>query len=237
MDILKWPQDESRFIMIGRLSFIVERSGTATSSEQLNASYNNNGGSSSINNNIMSNSTHTILHNSLSNSSSISSSSKIWSRTLKFSIAHAVLIVRSSNGSESETINMDTSITQTSLLSDIANIHHSSLSNVDCSESNDFLLRSSSNVRQRSNSKSPIRINNGSSSNSLSLSQQQQQQYPGNKSKINGNREAMLILFKEKNGRYTLCRVSSLYFPLNNIQIDDIFSHVYRMFSIYQCVL
>ncbi|KAH9415232.1 hypothetical protein DERP_006324 [Dermatophagoides pteronyssinus] len=207
LDILKWPQDESRFIMIGRLSFIVERSGTATSSEQLNASYNNNGGSSSINNNIMSNSTHTILHNSLSNSSSISSSSKIWSRTLKFSIAHAVLIVRSSNGSESETINMDTSITQTTslLLSDIANINHSSLSNVDCSESNDFLLRSS-NVRQRSNSKSPIRINNNSSSNSLSLSQQQQQQYPGNKSKINGDREAMLILFKEKNGRYTLCR-------------------------------
>nr|XP_027201963.1 probable serine/threonine-protein kinase DDB_G0282963 [Dermatophagoides pteronyssinus] len=208
LDLLKWPQDESRFIMIGRLSFIVERSGTATSSEQLNASYNNNGGSSSINNNIMSNSTHTILHNSLSNSSSISSSSKIWSRTLKFSIAHAVLIVRSSNVSDSETINMDTSITQTSslLLSDIANINHSSLSNVDCSESNDFLLRSSSNVRQRSNSKSPIRINNGSSCNSLSLSQQQQQQYPGNKSKINGDREAMLILFKEKNGRYTLCR-------------------------------
>ena len=205
--------------MIGRLSFIVERSGTATSSEQLNASYNNNGGSSSINNNIMSNSTHTILHNSLSNSSSISSSSKIWSRTLKFSIAHAVLIVRSSNGSESETINMDTSITQTtSLLSDIANINHSSLTNVDCSESNDFLLRSS-NVRHRSNSKSPIRINN-SSSNSLSLSQQQQQQYPGNKSKINGDREAMLILFKEKNGRYTLCRVSiSLYFPLFKLNI------------------
>ncbi|OTF72680.1 Rho/RAC guanine nucleotide exchange factor-like protein, partial [Euroglyphus maynei] len=186
LELLKWPQDESRFVLIGRLSFIVERSGTATSSEQLNASYNN---SSAINNGCSS--PHATVHNSLSNSSI--SSSKIWSRTLKFSTAHAVLIVRSSPnpGSEPETLNMETSITQTLL--DVA-INHS---NGECSEGND-LLRFNSTARQRSSSKSPIRVNG---SNSLSLSQQ----CPG-KSKMNGDREAMLILFKEKNGRYTLCR-------------------------------
>lgn len=192
MEILKWPKDETRFVLIGKLSYIVEKSGT--SSEQFNASYNSNsllnltggGNSSGLSNN---------LNNSLS-----TTSSKIWSRALKFSLANAVLVVRSAApATVGETLSLsadflnDTSLNHNNLL-DVANFS-------DSFDLNDSIKFNSAN-RKRSNSKSPLRMSGG---NLLSVINSQQNSLKSG-SQFKGH-EAMLILFKEKNGRYTLCRV------------------------------
>lgn len=171
-------------MLIGKLSYIVEKSGT--SSEQFNASYNSN---SLLNLTVGGNGLSNNLNNSLS------TSSKIWSRTLKFSLANAVLVVRSATpATVAETLSLSADFLNDNNLLDVA--HFS-----DSFDLNDSIKFNSAN-RKRSNSKSPLRMSGG---NSLSIINNQQNLLKsGNQFK---GHEAMLILFKEKNGRYTLCRV------------------------------
>lgn len=170
LDTLKWPKDECRFVLIGKLSYIVEKAGTST--EQLNTYSGLSSLSSSSTANI------TAMHNS-------SSTSKIWSRTLKFSAANAVLVTRvpstQTTVSNSTTgFEMDHDDTLTSIRSD-----------TDMTDVLDLSRIQLNSIGRRN--KAPSRVN------SFCMSQTN----PND----SGN-EAALLLVKEKNGRYILCRVS-----------------------------
>lgn len=183
----KWPKNEVRFVLIGKLGYLVDKSGT--NSDQIAS-----GGRHSPSNNYTSTAT---------SPSSSGPTSKLWGRTLKFSHAMAVLVSRS-----------------------LANIdneggadHHANLDIYDDAQSEtpnaDEIFKLTSLTKPRSNSKSPSRIN-------LSLSATKAPE-----------KEAMLMLFKEKNGRYVLCRVSLLC-QTTTTTLDSIDLH--RMLSIWPSV-
>ncbi|KPM11944.1 Rho/RAC guanine nucleotide exchange factor-like protein 2 [Sarcoptes scabiei] len=196
LDLLKWPCEESKFVLIGKLSFIVEKSGSTTGSS----------GDQNISPGFPINSSHN--YSTISNNST---ASKIWSKTMKFLTAHAVLIIRTSSNRLRKKIETETlrSSTSTSVLETLD--HHEDF--VEFNES----FANNTFAKRRSSSKSPIRV---TFANTFSVNQQSSAD-DGNESDRHQNdsirksslsrltpahNEAMLILFKEKNGRYSLCR-------------------------------
>ena len=151
---------------MGKLSFIVEKSGTSSEQINLTSTYSSSG---------------TIFNQSSSSANNgtgtTNSSSAFWSRTLKFSMANGILVTLSSESLENLTPSEPNSLT---LYDDAETINESNRYN---STSRRFNAKCSN----RNNATTGTHSNHGNNKN--------------------GVREAVLLLFKEKNGRYALCRV------------------------------
>lgn len=163
---------------MGKLSYIVEKAGTSSEQINLTSTY----ASQNNSNSASSVSIFNLSSSSNSGTSGTFSSSSFWSRTLKFSTANAILVTLSAADQETLSPSEPNSLT----LFEQANF------GVDGTEETARFNSAS----RRSNSKSPSRHGSTLAASKSSSS-----------GSAGGIREAVLLLFKEKNGRYVLFRV------------------------------